>query len=485
MRFDLLSFVGGLGTGGMAQWQREKEQERQDRLDTMRAEEHGLRMKQMQGQVDDADQERSDRKSVREAGTEVKGQDGVAAGTNFYAAGNEAQAQDQAEQDAFINGTDTAAAPTKATGLTGGGKPRIGAAGIKVADMNTPDARYERIAQAYDRINPEKALEFRSKSSEFKVKQEALMRDASFNAAAKHVGNKDFAGLGKTWYGAYNDGQDAEFVSDGKDGGKYVFTKEGQKVGEFSFKNGDELIQAIRDRYYPDERRARLQAEATKRTDEDSKPVNVPYGGALVRNGKVVYKNDRLPGAGLGADGKPLPAALNFEAGFEPKVWQEEALKQLAKKAEMGEQMTADQQQAFVNEMVSKGRRQYVADRQREYGDRAFATDAARANTPEEVAALRDKWSKLGLPDSRMGQLDPRFKPAKPKAADGAPEKGSATPAVRSPLADLNDRTLQELANINGHTNQQAAKEELARRRATAAEPHVGTDAASSLAFGA
>lgn len=477
----LLAFAAGLGTGMAKRQERNEELDRQDRLDMMRAQEHGLRMKALEGEIADREDERASRKELKSLASDATVTDGQAVGQNFYGPGNEAAANEAAEQEAFIQGKEVA--PRAATGVTGAGRPRIAAAGVKASDLNSPDAKFERLAQWYETRDPEKALLFRARAQEFSEKRNALMLEKSFEQAAGMVRSGKFEDLAKVWYGGYKDGQDADFVPDGKGGGKFIFKKGDQVVGEHAFKSGDQLLMDLRDTMFPAERAKRLQAAEEERRKNAEKPTLVPYGAALVEGGKVKYKNDRLPtgAGGAGADGKPLTAGFDPYAGFDEKGAQEKVWNQINKDIENGVQLNERQQAERFNRLMSEARTLWAQTRQAAHNEAAMVRRLQSAQTPQELESAREEARRLQIPDWRLEQLDPRLKKSEqPTVKSSAAPK----PPADTSVSGLDNRTLKRLAESPGHANQKAAMEELERRKSLP-QPSVGPDAASALGGGA
>ena len=67
MGFNAVSFLGGLGTGALTQYQRNQEQERQARVDEIYAKTAALQQQEAQGRISDQEQARSDIKAQRAA----------------------------------------------------------------------------------------------------------------------------------------------------------------------------------------------------------------------------------------------------------------------------------------------------------------------------------------------------------------------------------------------------------------------------------
>ena len=99
----------------------------------------------------------------------------------------------------------------------------------------------------------------------------------------------------------------------------------------------------------------------------------------------------------------------------------------------------------------------------------------------EVVAAMRAK----GFKDEQLSSLFTleELKSA-PTAAPASPAARRQASAPIDPIASMNERTLRQIAGIQGHASQAAAKAELNRRRAAAVSGQEEAEAAASLGYG-
>lgn len=319
MSDGLLALAAGLTNGMTARVQRNEDLDRQDRLDSMRAQEQSMRMRMMDGQLSDQERLRKEEAGARTAGQDVQDDDVQPA-----PAVNQAPVS---TPDAY--GTDTAidSAPAPSAGSVatpgsiqpsggaattpgsspvsnGSGLLRTNASGLG-GSKNTPEARAERIAKYWEGIGrQDKADETRLNFAANQDKLDQAHRSVALRMGMDYVARGDRAGLADKFYGTYNDGNTAEYVPGAGTSGTYVFKREGQPIGKFDFKNDDELRQGLYDHYFPAQRMARtnrLQDEmALIKAREDARIAGIMAhggggaggsGGSLPRsfgNGKVV-----------------------------------------------------------------------------------------------------------------------------------------------------------------------------------------------------
>lgn len=304
--------MGAFQTGfgfGMQAWNnaeqardRQLARERQDRLDQQNAEAASQTAKLNAMKIAEAQRLLDEQEGLRQAGSEIKGKEGFASGE----AGQQIFSADkgQAETLAGINaaaaeletepvagapqpaGAPMATGPAvrAATGVTGGGKPQIAGPGMKFD--NSPEARVKRQADYLTSIG--KSTEAQELQANFAKNQQALYdanRTTIFNQFTKTLYGAGVEEAIKL-YDSYNDGMSVKLVK-GNDGGFIIERyneKTGDKVGEMTFKDADDLASQVRGMIFPEQRLAAIDKAANE-------TVTVKPGEEILRGGKVVHKN--------------------------------------------------------------------------------------------------------------------------------------------------------------------------------------------------
>jgi hypothetical protein len=304
--------MGAFQTGfgfGMQAWNnaeqardRQLARERQDRLDQQNAEAASQAAKLNAMKITEAQRLLDEQEGLRQAGSDMKGQEGFAsgeagqqifsadkgqaealAGINAAAAELEAEPVAGAPQPA---GAPVATDPAvrAATGVTGGGKPQIAGPGMKFD--NSPEARVKRQADYLTSIG--KSTEAQELQANFAKNQQALYdanRTAIFNQFTKTLYGSSIEDAVKL-YDSYDDGLTVQYQPDGKGGGKIIRLREsdGATVGEMTFSNVDDLASQVRGMIFPEQRLAAIDKAANE-------TVTVKPGEEILRGGKVVHKN--------------------------------------------------------------------------------------------------------------------------------------------------------------------------------------------------
>jgi len=311
------AILQGLNNGVVDAWKFGINQDRIDRqearqaaIDKQNAEAHALNMRRNQMVVDEAERELTERKGARQAATPQKAEDGFAVGKtgsqNFYK--DEAAARAAAEDQAFIDGVDAPQAPRQATAVSGGGKPQIGAFGMKADNSRIGTAK--RIADYWRGLGEtDKADQIEMQAKETDRKFYDAAREEVWRTAliASKDGPQAFV---DALYKSYNDGFDARVVPGPNGGGRVVrIGPDGKPAGAIDFKNMDDLAAQAYQLVFPDrayEARAASRAELAKELAK--KPVeSVPDGYYDKATGRFV--RTRAAGdqvIGYNSDGDPI-----------------------------------------------------------------------------------------------------------------------------------------------------------------------------------
>lgn len=148
-----------------------------------------------------------------------------------------------------------------------------------------------------------------------------------------------------------------------------------------------------------------------------------------------------LRGAAGGSGGKggaAEPAAFDPLSDFDPKQARKAAMDQALDEAKNnpGSQPMSEKQISARAQAIYAGfRDQAAADNISREQARVFKENARKAQTPEDVKALRERALQSGFTEEEMGRLDPRFapKPAAASPAKQAPQKASA-PVIKEQI---------------------------------------------------
>lgn len=291
MAKGLLNFAAGFGVGYLKEGQRKEERTRQDKIDERNARTAELQQRNAELGIQKLEQERDDEQSLRSAASTVEGEEGFASGEQ----GNQIFSEDkaQAEQLAQINAdaaelegkpAPASQAVTAATGLTGGGKPRIGAAGMNVSEMNTPEARIKRQADALRNMGRvSQATELESK---FTAQQKQLYDAQRTGLFDKFVSTATTEGADAAikLYDSYNDGFEVEHVPSGS-GGVIRRMKDGKLLGEMKYSSVEDLNNQVRGLIFPD--KVREEKIAAAKETVSVKPGEQVYN----KDGRLVLEN--------------------------------------------------------------------------------------------------------------------------------------------------------------------------------------------------
>lgn len=311
------AILQGLNNGVVDAWKFGIQQDRIDRqearqaeIDRRAAEAHDLNMRARQLEFDEVNRQVTERQGARQAATPQKAENGFAVGQqgsqNFYK--DEATARAAAEDQAFIDGADAPQAPRQATALTGGGKPQIGAFGMKADNSRIGTAK--RVADYWRSLGEtDKAdqIEMQAKETDRKfydAAREEIWRNALM---ASKDGPQAFV---DALYKSYNDGFDARVVPGPNGGGRVErIGPDGKPAGAIDFRNMDDLAAQAYQLVFPDrayEARAASRAELAKELAK--KPVeSVPDGYYDKATGRFVRtraSGDQI--IGYNSDGDPI-----------------------------------------------------------------------------------------------------------------------------------------------------------------------------------
>lgn len=482
MSRDALAFVAGLGTGYLTAQQRKQQQEAEKKRDERDQERHDADMEERRRKV-------ADRQALADAGAERKVIDGTAVdtgqGKNLYTdpAQAEAAAAD-ARVEAEMRGQDPAKVQTMAAqGITGNMAKghQITTQPVDVAALNTPEARAKRVAAAQmgigdvaGSLQTENAIRA-GKAADIQLKQaeEAQVRDKAFREITEKFVRGGWGAVPKIYEG-YNDGNTAQVKPDGKGGALVtVFNPKGEKVHEQAFADEMEFIStaiaSVDPKLWLAMREKKAEAARTNARENRKMTETERHNKATVGlKDRRDYLDDfakLLPDPKGALD--PTEAGTLLE-GNKRALAQADAI--FTTNASLGNILTAPQ--AATAMRLAQDRQNVKVIRDNESG-RTYGTVVVNGQ-PVIVGELAQKPAPKAAPGAA---------PASPAPAAAPAPRAAPAPGAESPVSGLDSGTLQRLAKIQGHVNQKAAQEELARR--AAAQPTVGSDAASALNVGA
>lgn len=289
------AFQTGFGFGQRA-WEnaqqakdRAADRERQQKMDQIAVEAaerkarlDDIALREAQRNLDDMD-------GLRQAGSEMKAEEGFASGApgqQIFSA-DQAQAQTLADINASaaeLSGDATPAQVRQATGVTGGGKPAIAGPGLKVD--NSMEARNKRQVEYLTNIG--RIDEAQKLQASFAQQQQALydaQRTGLFNTFASKLYNEGPAAA-VAMYDAYNDGFTAELQMDGAGGVVIQRDGEGKEIGRLTFKNSDDLATQVQGLIFPERRLEAIQKSANE-------VITVKPGEDVYRGGVLLFSNTR------------------------------------------------------------------------------------------------------------------------------------------------------------------------------------------------
>jgi len=285
----LLSFAGGLAQGYMNQSRYQDQQARQDKLDAMREQEFELRKRQLEGQIGDQEQERADRRALREDATADAPVDGTAVSiggdlsgnTDAESAANSVQAIEAANQtlpeDQRIS---AGVAPIRAVGRGDQQKSFLQSAqGLDDAEqyaktLNDPQAKVKRYTErlrAQGKVA--EALKFESDYAD----QQQKLYQAQLNAITNHglelISQGDIGGLAKAYNEHYQDGRTAVPTVNADGSGAFAIyqgdPKDSKQLGVMPFKSKDDLAQQFYQMMNPIEAMKQRKLDAAEAKADD------------------------------------------------------------------------------------------------------------------------------------------------------------------------------------------------------------------------
>lgn len=276
MSRGLISFLGGMGQGGLAEYHRQKALERQDRLDAQQKRLIDLREQQVQMELDKRAEEAMDRQTLRDAASPVAEEEGFMV------------------QDAFTKDSDAAGVladmasappgqvadgdpvePSSSVRVRGEGAPKffgadesgLSAARAYAAEQNEPDAWGRRVANAYSRIgNPEKSIEFTAKAEAMKEARYQAGLKTLYRKGLQHLAHANYDGLTQLIEPHLPEGSTLKFTPGAGGGGTYdVVGRDGNRINSFSFKTPDEAMTQWGFMVYPEKK---VEAQAAAAAEE-------------------------------------------------------------------------------------------------------------------------------------------------------------------------------------------------------------------------
>lgn len=448
MASGLVSFLGGLGNGGLSEYHRQLALERQDRQDAENKRLNDLRAQAYQEQLDDARQAREARQGFRDDMKPVAPEPGYSVDGAFTkdadAAGVMADMTSSASQPV------TAQPATRVAGsLFGGDDAGMAAARKYATEQNSPDAYADRWQKAYSKWFPENSLEAQTKVTAFKKAQYDAGRDLIFQQGLQAIDGGDMNALGSLSQPYLNGGSLNFAPATGGGWTAIVTNKDGQQVLSQPIKNADEAKQLWFSRVYPDKAlasQAQVAAEqrkvagqiAVKEADVRANMARDAARGQLIPAGGVLYRNGQRI-----SNPKPEPApwsdeaierSKDFLAVYEPAMAQAKAAGQPIPQetmAKINDTREALRERAFTNEGIRISKLALAKGRTPQMIFDAFRRD----NMP--VERIFKIFNGAGIPVP-VGQSDPND-PVAPAATGATPSAPSApmAPTSTAPTAPV------------------------------------------------
>ncbi len=332
MGFNAASFLGGLGTGALTQYQRQQEVDRQARVDDIYAKTAALQQEEAQGRINDQELARSDIKAQRAALAPATVNSNAATldsgdGPKVYDFGSDSSniAGSNAVQDKRLAALPAntpapdAAAPAAGplTSAAGAALPSLAApqinqttavngaayadpaAGLKAAtNYNDPveqAKRYVSTLRAQGKVTEANAQELAITTHQNAVYN--AQRDMVWQKANEAYSKGGVQSLLDMYNQHYNDGVQASFTPDPKGGagGVISYVKDGKPFGAPTpITSPDQALDGVYSRLYPDKVQASRIATAQKVAEEKSKSHVMRPGDVIGSESSGVTKNDDL-----------------------------------------------------------------------------------------------------------------------------------------------------------------------------------------------
>ena len=478
----VLATMAGVGSGLVARKADDELKARQAKEDAWRDEQHGWeRDKQAKAAKLDADLAAAaapratvDGTAVQGAGNRVFGQDPA------LAASMQQTLNDEAELRGMAPATSAPATGVVAQGAKVG--HQIAAGPVDVAKMNAPEEVAGRVSQAYmANARPMEALTLKNTSDEMLARQRARIKELEkegVGATMAALRANDPEGAMKAFQsaGSRKFPEGSKFV---QVNGTDILTGKPGKVWSVQGADGAVLmpdVGAEAAKYLGIEgligRDDKLRAEGVaaeaakfdrehKTEDLRIKRLHAEDDGAYKR-GMVALYRDGVRGNGRGSAGTEQPAMPGPMDNFDSKRAYEVATKQATAELIDLQKPATPQEIAKRATSIYRGLEdEYRSTGIQSLGKQAFVQSAAKAKTPEEVAAVYQQGLEFGLAPAQMAAIDGRFKqPANPanttdKAPTAAPAK-AATPERAAPahvvttMGAMNPSGNADLARVLG-----------------------------------
>ena len=395
MARGLVSFLGGLGQGGLDEWRRQEKQERADRL-------QALQEQYYQGRLDDAERARVDEQALRETAKPVEVEPGFRVQDAFT------KDQDAADVMADMAQTagDSDASQRPAARVRGVGSPRLfegDGSGLDAArqyadEMNTPAGEARRYADTYKRLGrPDKAMEYELEVEKFNQAKQAFGIKALGDQALRMIDAGDFSGAAKLAKGLNMlDGGDINVTPDGSGGGVVNITNaQGNLVSQTQFRNADELKTMVLQQIDP-WTRVQSQAKAAEAAREQQGKLDLEQAkarfGAEADIAKERAKMQRLGKDDTLVDSSGRVIASNV--GPSGVAWNRSAIE----KTDGYKRLDADVKERVKNGQITHAEGEAEVDR---YVAQQAVAAKAEAGVPVFLEGLRRGDS----PETLVGQM--------------------------------------------------------------------------------
>lgn len=326
-----------------------------------------------------------------------------------------------------------------------------------VQKLNSPEAIAERQAQAYNNNGkPLEANQMRAGAMDLQLKQlglneaQAKWGDMEFDrmlkqkipmgpgfghAFAKVLTDTNVGGLAGVKYEAVYapDGKSFEMVGTGPDGAKHSkgkFTDDdagwAQAMQRANSANLTTKIGYVAEALKAEQAAQKMALEerkvASTEKRNDAMAFKLMGGGGSGGGGS----------GGSGGGGSAGGATFDPYEGFDPKNAQAEATALVDASITEGRQpVTSAERARLISEKTFALRDAYASHNSSRQRAQVFLTEARKAQTPQQVEAVRQAALQRGFTPQEMASFDPRFAPPV------APVQAPAMPATRAPAAPM------------------------------------------------
>jgi len=450
------AFLAGMGTGYLSAREKAENQKRQDKIDARAEEDYQFRKAER-------DQAKADKDALRTAGTDVPVQE--VAGT---------LPRDEADMDMTPAGAESLNLP-KTYKVGASSFAERGVADAEAQKQNAPAAKRARTVAALtaqgkvveaDQLAAS-GVQAEREGIRFTREQEAYAKklvDEGVLEAAQALRRGDGQGMAAALNskpGHKVDGpvQIVEEIREIKGVGKVpTFT------ATFNVKTPDGTVKQMKQNSHdlsmsmlPIEKWYDMQLKATEVMDKGELRA-AQVDAATARADASRARAAGGGGSGGGSGGAPL-AGGSFDpmAGFDPKNAQAEATKLVdAEIAATGTPVSPAVRANLISKQVFALQDAYGSENSQRLRVSVFKTEARKAKTPEEIAAVRERAAASGYTPQEMAAIDPRFvaKPAAPApgrpaaAAQAGVAPAPARPAAVQPADPLTGKGQQEIRSI-------------------------------------